>query len=102
MALVRRSGGSTALPIATVARCRALNLIAALAARLHSYWVAHSMLCTLRIWECTVLAVVDGIAANEDHEAVKEVEAIGCGGMDGGHDGHALLCQSPDNRHHLY
>ena len=49
----------------------------------------------------TVGAKVDGLATQEQHEAVKLVEAVGRGRVDGCADRQIHLCQFLHNRHHL-
>ena len=49
----------------------------------------------------TILAKVDNMAAEQDHEGVKEVEAVGCRGMNRRADSDAVLDQPFHNCHHL-
>lgn len=49
----------------------------------------------------TVLAKVHDMAAEQDHEGVKEVEAVGCRGMDCCTDSDAILDQPFHHCHHL-
>ena len=49
----------------------------------------------------TVLAKVHDVAAQQDHERVEQVEAVGRGRVDGRADGDAALHQRLDHRHDL-
>ena len=49
----------------------------------------------------TVAAKVDNPAAQQDHQAVEEVEGKGGWRVDGGTDGHPSPHQTLDHQHHL-
>jgi hypothetical protein len=49
----------------------------------------------------TILSKVYHVAAQQDHEVVEQVEAVGCGRVDGGADGDAAINQILHRGHHL-